>query len=30
MDVPHPLPDDLAEHVARRFRVIGESMRIRL
>ncbi len=30
MDVPHPLPDDLAELVARRFRVIGESMRIRL
>ena len=30
MTIPHPLPDDLAELVAQRFRVIGESMRIRL
>lgn len=28
--LPHPLPDDLAELVARRMRVIGEPMRIRL
>jgi DNA-binding transcriptional ArsR family regulator len=26
----HPLPDDLVELIARRFRVIGEPMRIRL
>jgi DNA-binding transcriptional ArsR family regulator len=30
MILPHPLPDDLAELIARRFRVIGEPMRIRL
>lgn len=30
MDLPHPLPDALVEHVAARFRVIGEPMRIRL
>src|SRR6266545_170329 len=30
MVLPHPLPDDLVELIARRFRVIGESMRIRL
>ncbi|MGZ8693602.1 MAG: ArsR/SmtB family transcription factor [Gaiellaceae bacterium] len=30
MTLPHPLPDDLAELVARRFRVLGEPMRIRL
>jgi DNA-binding transcriptional ArsR family regulator len=28
--LPHPLPDDLAELIARRFRAIGEPMRIRL
>jgi DNA-binding transcriptional ArsR family regulator len=28
--LPHPLPDELAELIARRFRVIGEPMRIRL
>jgi len=28
--LPHPLPDDLVELIARRFRVIGEPMRIRL
>jgi len=28
--LPHPLPDALVELVARRFRVIGEPMRIRL
>ncbi len=30
MDVPHPLPEPLAELIAQRFRVIGEPMRIRL
>ncbi len=30
MKLPHPLPDDLAELIARRFRVLGEPMRIRL
>ena len=30
MTLPHPLPDDLVELVARRLRVIGEPMRIRL
>jgi DNA-binding transcriptional ArsR family regulator len=30
MTLPHPLPDDLVELIARRFRVIGEPMRIRL
>ena len=29
-NLPHPLPDDLAELIARRFRVLGEPMRIRL
>ena len=28
--LPHPLPDDLVALIARRFRVIGEPMRIRL
>ena len=30
MTLPHPLPSDLAELIARRFRAIGEPMRIRL
>ena len=30
MLLPRPLPDDLVELIARRFRVIGEPMRIRL
>jgi DNA-binding transcriptional ArsR family regulator len=30
MQLPHPLPDALVELVARRFRVLGEPMRIRL
>jgi DNA-binding transcriptional ArsR family regulator len=30
MTLPHPLPDDLAELVARRLRVIAEPMRIRI
>jgi DNA-binding transcriptional ArsR family regulator len=28
--VPHPLPDELAELIAERFRVLGEPMRIRV
>lgn len=28
--LPHPLPDLLVEEIARRFRVIGEPMRIRI
>ncbi len=28
--LPHPLPDDLAELIARRFRVLSEPSRIRL
>jgi len=28
--LPRPLPAELVEHIARRFRVIGEPMRIRL
>jgi DNA-binding transcriptional ArsR family regulator len=30
LPLPHPLPDDLAELIARRFRVLGEPMRVRL
>ena len=30
MALPHPLPDELVELIARRFRLIGEPMRIRL
>jgi len=30
MTLPHPLPEPLAELIARRFRVIAEPMRIRL
>ena len=30
MPLPHPIPHDLAELIARRFRAIGEPMRIRL
>src|SRR5512141_1576977 len=30
MKLPHPLPDDLVKLIARRFRVLGEPMRIRL
>ena len=29
-DLPHPLPEDLAELIARRFRVLSEPSRIRL
>ena len=28
--IPHPLPDDLVELIARRFRVLAEPMRIKL
>jgi DNA-binding transcriptional ArsR family regulator len=28
--LPHPLPDDLVDLIARRFRVLGEPMRIKL
>ena len=28
--LPHPLPDALVEHIASRFRVIGEATRIRI
>jgi len=30
MALPHPLPEDLVKLIARRFRVLGEPMRIRL
>jgi DNA-binding transcriptional ArsR family regulator len=30
MTLPHPLPDDLTELIARRFRVIGDATRIKL
>jgi DNA-binding transcriptional ArsR family regulator len=30
MPLPHPLPDPLVELIARRFRVLGDPMRIRL
>ena len=30
MALPHPLPDELVELIARRFRVLGEPMRIKL
>ena len=30
VDIPHPLPEPLVELIARRFRVIGEPMRIRV
>jgi DNA-binding transcriptional ArsR family regulator len=30
MTLPHPIPDDLVELIARRFRAIGEPQRIRL
>ncbi len=29
-DLPHPLPEDLVELIARRFRVLSEPSRIRL
>jgi DNA-binding transcriptional ArsR family regulator len=30
MSLPHPLPDDLAELIARRFRALSDPMRIRI
>lgn len=30
MALPHPLPEDLADLIARRFRAVGEPMRVRL
>lgn len=30
MTLPHPLPNDLAELIARRLRAIGEPLRVRL
>jgi len=30
MTVPHPLPEDLAELIGRRFRVLGDPLRVRL
>ena len=30
MTMPHPLPPDLAEVIARRFRVLGDPLRVRL
>ena len=30
MPLPHPVPDELVELIARRFRAIGEPMRIKL
>jgi DNA-binding transcriptional ArsR family regulator len=30
MKLPHPLPEDLAELIARRFRALGEPMRVRI
>ena len=30
MPLPHPLPDPIVELIARRFRVIGEPMRIKI
>jgi len=30
MSLPHPLPPDLAELIARRFRVLGDPLRVRI
>ena len=30
MTLPHPLPEDLAELIARRFRALSEPMRVRI
>jgi DNA-binding transcriptional ArsR family regulator len=30
MALPHPLPEDLAELIARRFRALGEPLRVRM
>jgi DNA-binding transcriptional ArsR family regulator len=30
MPLPHPLPEDLADLIARRFRALGDPMRVRI
>ena len=30
MPIPHPLPEDLADLIARRFRALGDPLRVRL
>jgi DNA-binding transcriptional ArsR family regulator len=30
MPIPHPLPEDLAELIARRFRALGDPLRVRV
>ena len=30
MAVPHPIPEELAELIARRFRVLGDPLRVRM
>jgi DNA-binding transcriptional ArsR family regulator len=30
MPIPHPIPEDLAELIARRFRALGDPLRVRL
>src|SRR5215472_18953240 len=30
MAVPHPIPDELADLIARRFRVLGDPLRVRM
>jgi DNA-binding transcriptional ArsR family regulator len=30
MPLPHPLPEDLAELIARRFRALGDALRVRI
>jgi DNA-binding transcriptional ArsR family regulator len=30
MTIPHPIPEDLAELIARRFRALGDPQRVRL
>ncbi len=30
MQLPHPLPEDLAELIARRFRALGDPLRVRM
>ena len=30
MKIPHPLPEDLAELIARRFRALGDPLRVRI
>jgi DNA-binding transcriptional ArsR family regulator len=30
VQIPHPLPDELADRIAERFRLLGEPMRVKL